>query len=275
LQQDDVRLCELIDLEARTASFHWTSANGPITYTLSGVATVYEPFPGVAGGGAEQGIDLGAAMIDFGMANTGTLFSALLQGGELEMAAVKVGRVFVDTPDLGRMFYYEGKLGDLSFDRASVGGQARSKWASGELRWPYYNYQDNCAWRFGGPGCGINTSSFTLTLATASIQTGSCTTINIEIKPGTLAASFSNSRFDFGRFTVTGGVNSGQVRTIRAHTADLLMLSHPLAINSFTGMTATIFPGCRKQLVRDCTTLYNNAENHLGFKWIPIQEDAF
>jgi uncharacterized phage protein (TIGR02218 family) len=275
LQEDGVRLCELIDLEAPTASFHWTTANAPITYTLSGVATVYEPFPGATEGGAEESIDLGVTEISFAMANTGTLFSALMNGGELEMATIKVGRVFVDTPDLGRMYYYEGKLGNIVRDRRTLAGQARGKWDSGLHRWPYYNYEDDCGWRFGSTGCGVNVSSFTLTLATTSIAVGSCTTLDIRLSSGTLTGSYANDRFVFGRFTVTGGVNSGQVRTIRTHTGDLLGLSHPLAINSFTGMTATIFPGCRKRILDDCHSLYNNVENVLGFKWIPIQEDAF
>jgi hypothetical protein len=191
------------------------------------------------------------------------------------MATLKIGRVFVDTPDLGRMFYYEGRLGDLNRDRRAITGQARSKWDSGQQRWPYYNYQDNCAWRFAGPGCGVDASSHTLTLATTSLSIGSCTTINILCASGTLSSSFAAARFDRGRFTVTGGVNSGQIRTVRAHTGDLIFLSHPLAINSFAGMTATIYPGCRKRILEDCHSLYNNAENHFGFKWIPIQEDAF
>ncbi len=118
-------------------------------------------------------------------------------------------------------------------------------------------------------------SSITLTLATTSINVASSTTLNLRLNSGTISASYANGRFDFGRFTVTGGVNSGQVRTIRAHTGDLLMLSHALAINSLASISGTIFPGCRKRMIPDCVSLYNNVENFLGHPWIPIQEDAF
>jgi hypothetical protein len=40
-------------------------------------------------------------------------------------------------------------------------------------------------------------------------------------------------------------------------------------------MTLAIYPGCRKRLTEDCKSTYNNAENFMGFPWIPIQEQAF
>jgi len=275
MQQDNVEMVELIDLETNGPSFHWNGSNRSVTYTLSGTATEYLPFPGKTITGVKESSDLTVSVIDFVVANTGSLINDLLVSNAFDMASLKVGRVFTDTPDLGRMEVYHGKLGDFSYDRKQISGQARSQYGSANTRWPYYNYQDTCIWRFGGTGCGFDTSSVTLTLATNSIDTSSSTTINVLIASGTLTGSFTDGRFDFGRLTVTGGVNSGHVRTIRAHTGDLLFLSHPLPINSFANMTATIFPGCRKRRVTDCISLYDNGENYVGFEWIPIQEDAF
>jgi hypothetical protein len=275
MQQDNIEMVELIDLETNGPSFHWNGSNRSVTYTLSGTATEYLPFPGKTITGVRESTDLAVSVIDFVVANTGSLINDLLVSNAFDMAVLKVGRVFTDTPDLGRMEIYRGKLGDLSYDRKQVSGQARSQFGSSNTRWPYYNYQDTCIWRFGGTGCGFDTTSVTLTLATDSIAVSSSTQINVLVASGTLTGSFADGRFDFGRFTVTGGVNSGHVRTIRAHTGDLLFLSHPLPINDFTAMTATIFPGCRKRRVTDCISLYDNAENYVGFEWIPIQEDAF
>lgn len=273
--QLDGQIAELIDLTTRNASFHWTTSNQKIIATWSGALTEYLPFPGGTPQGIEESSDMGVAVVDFVMANTGEIFSALMSGGDFSMAGLEIDRVFIDTPDLGRMVIYEGQIGDYSYTRMAVTGQARNKWQGLSTQWPYYTYQDNCGWRFGSVGCGFDTSSVTLDVNTATVIVSSSTTIDVRLQDGFLSNSFGNGRFDFGRLTVTGGVNSGQVRTIRVHTGDLLSLSYPLSINSMAGFSAEIFPGCRKRLVPDCTSLYNNAENFFGFPWIPIQETAF
>ena len=275
LQADVVNLVEVIDLETDGPNFHWVSAPDALVATLSGTLTEYKPFPGQTVSGVKESSDLAVSVVDFVVSNTGDLVNDLLKANGFDMATIKVGRVFPDTPDLGRMEIYHGQLADFSYNRMQISGQARSQYGSANNRWPYYNYQDTCIWRFGGTGCGFDTSSVTLTLATTSIDTSSCTTLNILLASGTLTGSYDNGRFDFGRFTLTDGVNSGQARTIRSHTGDLLSLSHPLPVNSFANMAATLFPGCRKRRITDCVSRYDNGANFVGFEWIPIQEDAF
>jgi uncharacterized phage protein (TIGR02218 family) len=273
--QGDGELVELIDLETRNAAFRWTTSNNRLFATLSGNLHEYLPFPGGTPGGIEESSDLGVSVIDFIMANTGDIFPSVMAGGDFAASDLRITRVFADTPDLGRMQIYEGKIGDYSYDRKAVTGQARNRWKGIATQWPYYTYQDLCAWRFGGVGCGFNTASITLSINTSEVIVGSSTAVNIRLQNGVLSNSFANGRFDFGRFTVTGGVSSGQARTIRVHTGDLLALSYPLSLTDLSHISFDIFPGCRKRLVNDCTSLYNNAENFLGFPWIPIQETAF
>lgn len=275
MQGDNIEMAELIDLETRGFNYHWTSANREILFTLSGAPTIYEPLPGEAGSDIEESADMGVAQIGFSIANTGDLLSKLLTTDDVSLAKIKIGRVFTDTPDLGRIETFQGKLADYSYDRRNWTGNVRNTWGSLSQRWPYYNYQDNCAWTFGSSGCGFDTTSITLSVAVASIVTGSTTTIAIRFVDSVLSNSWDNGRFDFGRLSVTNGVNSGNLRTIRAHTGDLLFLSHPLPVNSFASFDVDIFPGCRKRLIQDCTSLYDNDENFLGFSWIPIQMDAF
>lgn len=273
--QGDGQLIELIDLDCRNIGFRWTSANNRVFATLSSSLLKYEPFPGGTPGGIEESSDLGVAVIDFIMANTGEIFSAVMAGGDFAASDLRITRVFADTPDLGRMLIYEGKIADYSYDRNAVTGQARNRWKGISTQWPYYTYQDLCAWRFGGTGCGFNTASITLIVNTTDVIPGSSTAVDIRLQNGYLSNSFANDRFDFGRLTVTGGVNSGQARTIRIHTGDMLSLSYPLSVNCLSNISFAIFPGCRKRAINDCTSLYNNAENFLGFPWIPIQETAF
>lgn len=275
MQEDGLRVTTLIDLETTGGDYHWTGNDTEIFYTLSGANTRYEPFPGQTLDGLRQTNDLGISVIDFIVANTGGIFGNLLSNYDLDYATIKVGRVFIDTPDLGRMDVFEGQLADYSFTREAISGQARNKFDSQRKKWPYYNYQDKCTWRFGGTGCGFDTSSVTLVLSVGDLNIGSSTTLNLLLSSGTISASYSDGRFDFGRLTVTNGVNSGQVRTIRVHTGDLLALSHRLPINSLSFFNFSIFPGCRKRRVADCRSVYNNEENFLAWPWIPIQEDAF
>ena len=274
LQSDSVLLTELIDLELPAGvTYHFTTTNAPVTFTLSGAPTVYVPFPGSTPNGIEESADMGVSVIDFLMVNTFNDVQSMLDSDDFKSATVKVGRVFTDTPDLGRMDIYLGQMGDFVHDRQNIRGQMRNQWKSLGVRWPYYSYQDKCNWRFGGTGCGFNTAS--ITVALNSVQVGSCSTLALLVASGYLVGSYSNGRFDFGKLTVTAGANSGHVRTIRSHSGDLLSLSHPLPSADFTGMHLSIYPGCRKRLIDDCHSLYNNTKNFLGWPWIPVQEQGW
>ena len=275
LQETGMGIATIIDLETRGKSFHWVAANDEVFFTLSGALTKYDPFPGQTLSGVKEGTDMSVSVIDFMVANTGDLFAELMETKDLDFAVLKVGRVFTSTPDLGRMEIFQGRLGDYTYDRNAITGQARNKWNSAQVQWPYYNYQDKCIWRFGDTGCGFDTSSITENFTAADIVVGSTTTLAIRMTDGTLTNTFADGRFDFGRITITDGLNSGHVRTIRSHSGDLFSLSHALPVNSFTVFGFSIFPGCRKRKTEDCTTLYSNAENFVGFPWIPIQEDGF
>ena len=273
MQEDGNLLTEIIDLELPSGgSYHFTTTNAPITYTLSGASTVYVPFPGSVPRGVEESSDLGVSVVDFVMVNSHTDIQALLESDDFRTAVVKIGRVFVDTPDLDRIEWYHGTMGDFSYDRSKISGQTRNLWKSLSTRWPYYTYQDKCVWLFGSEGCGFDTSS--ITLAVTTIVVGSSTPLAIRLNTGSLNA-YTAGRFDFGRLTVTAGPNSGHIRTIRTHTGDLLGLSHPLPINSMADMQLSIFPGCRKRLIEDCKSLYNNDTNFLGWPTIPTQETAW
>jgi uncharacterized phage protein (TIGR02218 family) len=271
--QSDPDLTEIIDVYLPGGTtFHWTTCNQQITYTLSAAATKYDPFPGMVPQGIEESIDLGVNVVNFTMANTSQSMSDLLASSDFQEADVHIGRVFTGTPDLGRMEMYRGQMGDFTHNRLSVSGQVRNQWRSLGVRWPLHSYQNNCVWRFGSDGCGFNVTS--ITVASLGTVAGSCTTLNLLLVTGALSA-YNNGRFDFGKLTVITGANSGQQRTIRSHSGSLLKLSHPLPVNSFANTAVSIYPGCRKRLIDDCKSLYNNDANFMGFPWIPAQENAW
>jgi uncharacterized phage protein (TIGR02218 family) len=272
LQLDGGQITELIDLVTPLSTFHWTTNVDPVYATWSGAVTLYEPFPGMVPTGIQESTDLAVNAIDFVLANSGDTLKQLMPAGDFHRSDVAISRVFVDTPDLARMYIWVGEIGDYIHDRQVVTGQARNLYQSLAINWPPYTYGDTCGWRFGSAGCGINPASFGLSVSTATILSGTTNNSVISVTTGYLSNSYASGVLDFGRVTITGGVNSGAVRTVRVHTNDLLYLSHPLAINSNTNLRFDLWPGCRKRLTTDCVSKFNNARNFLGFPWIPIQE---
>ncbi len=215
---------------------------------------------------------MGIATIDFLLSNSG--FNELIKGGNMDFADIVIRRVLTNSPDLDSMEIYRGKLSDFTYDRNQITGQARNIWNGMSTQWPYYTHMDQCAWRFGGVGCAFDTSSITVQSGTMIASASE----NLQIAvggSGFVSSGYLNNHFDRGRFTITGGVNSGEVRTIRAQSGDAIDLSHALPFAVSSGDGYTIFRGCRKRLLEDCTSTFNNSSNFLGFPWIPRQENAF
>jgi len=268
LQDDSVHICELINLNTRTNSWKWSTTNKPIVSS----GDEYVPFPGMPTSGVEESIDLGVSFIDFVVANSSDLFDDLLKGSEFNYADIQIRRVIPNTPDLGSMIIYTGKLGEYSYDRKVLSGRARSILGAVTAKWPYYTYMDQCAVRFGGSACGFNTASITIT---GSLEL-SADRYNIKVSsPFFSNSAYSINHFEFGKFTSTTGANSGVVRTVFANSGDWLTISQKLPFDVSSGDQFSLYRGCKKQLVSDCKSLFNNASNFLGFPWIPRQESAF
>lgn len=267
LQQDAIQIAELIELGVPSGTLRWTTANHEIVSSGSN----FRPLPGAAGRGAEESTDLGVGTIEFSVINSGE-FRTLVLGDSLLNAPLSVSRVIVNSPDIGRMWMFRGKLGDITYTRDEVSGQARNRFNGIAESFPTQTYQDHCVWRFGSPGCGFNTSSITIS---AAFNAGSSTPLIVRASSGTISGSYSPSYLERGRLTVLAGANSGQVRTIRTQTGDMMGLSHSLPNAVASGDTFSVFPGCRKRWIEDCASKYNNTANFLGFPWIPRREQAY
>ena len=264
-QQDNVNIAELIEFSSRFYTWRWTTANQDIVSS----GYTYTPMPGGPGGGIEESIDLGISTILFTLTNSGDEFNPVLQANDLDMASVIVRRIHVSTPDAGSIEIYRGKVGDYTFTRDQITGQARNFFNSINVQWPYYTYMDQCAWRFGGVGCGFDTSSITVSSTASPVSSG--------YRLGAIAsiASVAPGYYDRGRFTFTSGANSGCIRTVRVQSGSRIEFSHVVPYDIASGDTFDLFPGCRKRMIDDCTSKYNNVRNFLGFPWIPKQEQAF
>lgn len=272
LQGDNVEMAVAIDLHTPGDNFYWTTQNDNVTIlNSSGDNTEYTPFPGIPLGGTKRGTDMAIQTTAVVMANSGGVFDSLILGKELGRAEIVLRRYFTNTPGFGAVEIMRGKVAEYKWNRDEITGAVRDRWDSANQKWPYYNFQDNCIWKFGSAGCGFDTTSVTLTL---SVDITSSTQLKIMCVSGSLTQSYANDFFTFGRFSATFGVNSGQVRTVRAHSGDQLDLSHQFggAVNS---LQADVFPGCRKRRIADCTSKYDNQSEFHGYEWIPIQENAF
>jgi uncharacterized phage protein (TIGR02218 family) len=267
LQQEQVRVAELIELSVPSGVLRWTTAN----HVLVSSGNSFAPLPGAAGRGAEESTDLGVGTIEFSVVNSGE-FRTLVFGDSLLNAPLTVSRVIVNSPDIGRLWVFRGKLGDISYNRDEVSGQARNLFNGVAESFPNETYQDYCVWRFGSAGCGYDTSSITVS---AGFNAASSTPLVVVASEGTLAGSYSPSYLERGRLTVLTGANSGQVRTIRTQTGDMMGLSHSLPYAISSGDTFSVYPGCRKRWAEDCASKYNNTVNFLGFPWIPRREQAY
>lgn len=267
LQADGVKITEIIELTTVVGAYRFTTNNR--TITVSGNA--YEPFLGETIDGIKESADMAVNVIDFILANSGGAFDALLETNALDVSSLRIARVFTNSPDLDQMDIFNGYVGDYSHNRVRITGQARNIYGGFEIQWPYYTYMDQCTWRFGSTGCGINTTS-----QTVSTTVNSGTSDRLEVAIASAATITQDAGYyEKGRITFTSGANSGQIRTIRGHNGLAFTLSHLLPSAPSSGDTADIFPGCRKRFIEDCTSKYNNNSGFLGFPWIPKQENAF
>ena len=265
LQQDGISICELIELSARTKTWRWTTNNQAMVNS----GNTYEVFPGQTSSGIEESSDLGISTIDFVLVNSGNEFDQLLRADEIDMAAVVVRRVITTSPDAGDIEIYRGKVGDYAYNRNQITGQARNFFNSINVQWPYYTYMDQCTWRFGGTGCGYDTTSVTVSSTAYPVSSG------YRLGALTDLSSMANGFYDRGRFAFTSGANSGQMRTVRVHTGTRIEFSHVVPYDVSSGDTFDLYPGCRKRILDDCTSKYNNTINALAFPFIPKQENAY
>lgn len=263
LQVDDVVITELITLNLGGTYYRWTSSNQEIVSS----GYTYEPFPGRSSG-MEESLDLAVNNIDFTFINSGSILSNLISAHQFDEGEVTIERVLINSPDLDRMPVFTGKIGDYSYNRDQVTGSVRNKWGSAQQQFPYYTYIDNCVWRFGSDGCTINVASFTTSSVTALSGTNN---IKFTVASATINALTAGA-FEKGRVTFTTGSNSGNVRSILKVDGNEITLYSRLPYNVLSGDLMNLRQGCRKRLVKDCRSRFNNSSHYLGFPWIPREE---
>lgn len=268
LQSDTPLICEIITLGTVQGDYHWTTANQPVVSS----GTTYDPLPGGSSSGLEDNLSLVIGNINFTIANTGDL-QGIIPANGLDASSLYIRRVLTNSPDLDALPLFRGNMGDFAYTRAAISGTARTMMQKAKPQWPTYTYMDTCVWRFGSTGCGYNVTSSTVN--SLGVNVGSSTAIALIAGSGSLVGSYAPGQLERGRVTVITGPNSGQVRSVRISSGDYIGLSHSLPYAPQSGDAFSIYPGCRKRFLDDCTSKYNNAHRFLGFPWMPRQEQAF
>lgn len=266
LQLDAINIAELVELTTHGKTFRWTTCN----QTLVSSGNVFDPLPGGTQSGPDEDTSLSVSAMHFTVVNSGEM-RQLIDGIDLDMANVVIRRVYIDTPDLGSMEMFRGQIGDYTYTRDTIDGQIRNVFGGVNGSFPWLTYKDTCAWQFGKKGCGFDTSS--ITFSTALV--GASTPLTVQATSGTITNSFGPGALERGRVTLITGANSGQVRSVRANSGDAIDLSHGLPFAVSSGDQFQCYPGCRKRMIIDCVSKYNNVQHYLGFPWFPRQEQVF
>ena len=159
---------------------------------------------------------------------------------------------------------FEGIVTDAKADRTQVELTVSAATVLLNIDMPRNVYNAGCLHTLFDTGCGVLKTGYQ---HTSSVLTGSTARI---IQSGlTDAADY----YDLGTLTMTSGVNSGIIRTVKAYASGQFTLSNPLPAAPAIGDTFVAYPGCDK-LLTTCTTKFSNKPNYRGFPYIPVPESS-
>lgn len=127
-----------------------------------------------------------------------------------------------------------------------------------------------CPWVLGSPQCGINLNTFTNGKVTTTV-----TSVTNQRQFAATGLTQAATWFDDGSVLFTGGLNTGVLREVKAHTTGgniVLHMTFPYGIAPGDSFVATV--GCLKRRDEDCDTKFDNLVNAVsggfgGFTDVP------
>lgn len=126
--------------------------------------------------------------------------------------------------------------------------------------------QKTCRARLGDSRCTKSLTAFT--------HTGTVTAVADARTFTASALSQAADYFGEGLVTFTSGVHSGTTHKLRSHAAGgVFTLALPLVQDLAVGTTFSAVAGCRKRLMEDCKTKFNNVLNFQGEPHRPTVDD--
>lgn len=153
-----------------------------------------------------------------------------------------------------------GTLGNVS--RRGSGFRAELRGLMQYLQHPIGEvFQTTCRAQLGDARCTVNLASFTVT--------GAVGTPNGQVGFTHSARTEPAGWFDNGVLTWTSGANNGIQAHIRQHTAGgVFTFAQPMPFAIVAGDGYSLVAGCRKRLIDDCKTKFNNVNNFRGEPYV-------
>lgn len=177
--------------------------------------------------------------------------------------AAQVDVMLVNYLDLtmGHMLLKRGRIGDVQARGGKFLAELRGlsqtlQQSVGEV------YSPTCRADLGDARCGVNLASFTVT--------GTITSVTSRTVFADSARAEATEYFEGGKFTFTSGACNGlhmEVRRFVNPGAFTLALSMPRTFA--VGDTYSVHAGCKKRIIEDCKTKFNNVINFRGEPYLP------
>jgi len=127
--------------------------------------------------------------------------------------------------------------------------------------------QPGCRHTLFSPGCTLNSASWAV---------GGTVAVGSTVSTVLATLGQAGGWFSLGRIVFTSGINNGNSRSVKLHTAGApasLALIAPLPAAPAPGDTFTVYPGCDKQQAT-CGGKFGNVLNFGGQPYVPQPETA-
>lgn len=204
-----------------------------------------------------------------GMTVMGNPLLQAVHAGAFDGATVLVERLFMaewgNTATAGKVHIFEGNVSLPKVDGSKAVIKTKSMTEGLNVKMPRNMFLPSCGRSLYDNGCGLSKAAF----ATSGIVVSGSTKTAISA-----SLSQADGYFTQGHMIFNSGPNAGVIRTIKAHTTNLLSLALPLAYQPLAGDTFTVYPGCDKTL-DTCVSKFNNKLKFRGYPWIPVPETAY
>lgn len=205
----------------------------------------------------------------------GITFQQFARNGGFDGASLQIDRCFMsewgDCASNGTLLWFYGRVADSITTRSSCNLTIKALTDLLANTMPRDVYQPGCRNVLYDPNtCGLNKVNFSsggIVLAGTITQT---------IIPAILGAP--DGAFTLGTIHFDSGANTGQVRTVKAHSAggaaaSTVSVTLPWIVMPSPGDTFTIYEGC-DMLMTTCQNKFNNFPNFRAEPFIPAPETA-
>ncbi|MHB8071561.1 MAG: baseplate hub domain-containing protein [Candidatus Cryosericum sp.] len=267
----------VLDAVLRRPGHFYQVAGGLATISTTSAGPVMHDPPG-------DGCTVNILTLTDDFINNVPWLTAAVENGQLDGAAVLVQRAFFDAfgdaapigawPD-GVITRFQGNISDQDYTGTQGNIKVKSFTERLNRKWPRNLYQKSCMLDVYSTDCGAAQASFT---TTGTLTGGTLVTFQ--------SAEFTQADkyFDGGVITFTSGPNAGARRTVKKYLGPFfprhgpsrnayLEISLPLLQAPEVGDEFTIYPGCNKDYLTDCSSAkFDQQANFRGTPNVPPPE---